>query len=115
MTEFFKSTVLIQNRALWTRFFTLSCSPSWMKFFMNAFQAFMDTLPEGILRAKGILYLQEDTQKRHIFQLVGKRWSLKTKEKWDNEKPSTKLVMIGLSGCIDSTWLERKMKKMSGN
>lgn len=81
----------------------------------NAFRAFIDTLPKGILRAKGILYLQENPPNRYIFQLVGKRWSLKATETSVNEKPVTKLVMIGLSESIDSAWLESNMKRMSGN
>jgi len=81
----------------------------------KAFRSFVDTLPEGILRAKGILYLKEDFNNRFIFQLVGKHWGLKAGEAWNNEQPVSKLVMIGLSGCVDSTWLESNMKKMNGN
>ena len=81
----------------------------------GAFRDFVDMLPEGILRAKGILYLKEDFNNRFIFQLVGKHWDLKAGEAWNNEQPVSKLVMIGLSGCVDSTWLESNMKKINGN
>jgi G3E family GTPase len=68
----------------------------------EAFRAMVESLPEGVLRAKGILYLQEDPGQRHIFQLVGKRWSLKAGDAWDDEQPTSKVVMIGVSGSMDS-------------
>ena len=42
----------------------------------NAIRAQVDSLPPGILRAKGVLCLTEDPTHRTIFQLVGKRSSL---------------------------------------
>jgi G3E family GTPase len=74
----------------------------------DAFRAFVETLPEGVLRAKGIIYLQENPEERNIFQLVGKRWSLNAEDPWEDEQPSTKLVMICLSGCVDLSWLESR-------
>ena len=74
----------------------------------EAFRAFVDTLPESIFRAKGILYLQENIEQRYIFQLVGKHWSLKAGDPWEDEQPTTRLVMIALSGCIDLSWLESR-------
>jgi G3E family GTPase len=73
----------------------------------EAFRAMVESLPEGILRAKGILYLQEDPGQRQIFQLVGKRWSLKAGEAWDDEQPTSKVVMIGISGSMDGDQFKR--------
>ncbi len=75
----------------------------------EVFRTFVDTLPEGVLRAKGILYLQENTKQRYIFQLVGKRWSLKVGAVWGEDLPFSRLVMIGLSGCVDPFWLKSNL------
>jgi G3E family GTPase len=73
----------------------------------DAFRALVERLPEGIIRAKGVLYLKEDADHRVVFQLVGKRWSLKPGGEWGDASPRSQLVMIGLSGSIDADWLER--------
>jgi G3E family GTPase len=73
----------------------------------EAFRSMVEVLPEGIIRAKGILYLQENPKQRHMFQLVGKRWSLKPGGDWGDAQPTSRLVMIGLLGSIDADWLER--------
>jgi G3E family GTPase len=70
-------------------------------------------LPEGVIRAKGVLLLRENPEKRHIFQLVGKRWSIEADENWNDEQPLSKLAMIGLPGSFDSKSLEEKLS--SGN
>ena len=70
----------------------------------------MERLPEGIIRAKGVLYLKEDPDHRVVFQLVGKRWSLKPGGGWGNAPPRSQLVMIGLPGSIDGSWLEETIK-----
>jgi G3E family GTPase len=54
-----------------------------------------------VLRAKGIVYLAEDRQRRHVFQLVGRRWSLTPDRPWGSDTPRTELVLIGLDGTLD--------------
>lgn len=76
----------------------------------DAFRALVERLPEGIIRAKGVLYLKEDPDHRVVFQLVGKRWSLKPGGGWGNAPPRSQLVMIGLPGSIDGSWLEETIK-----
>ncbi|PSN19204.1 cobalamin biosynthesis protein CobW [filamentous cyanobacterium CCP5] len=62
-------------------------------FSIRKFQYFLDNqLPESIFRAKGILWFDE-SPKRHIFHLSGKRFSLDDDE-WKGE-PSNQLVLIG--------------------
>jgi G3E family GTPase len=78
----------------------------------EAFRAMVESLPEGVVRAKGILYLQEDPEQRYIFQLVGKRWSLKPGKAWDDEQPTSKVVMIGISGSMDSEQFKRNTNFM---
>jgi G3E family GTPase len=62
-------------------------------FDIKKFQYFLDTqLPENVFRAKGILWFQE-SPKRHIFHLSGKRFSLDDDE-WKGQ-PKNQLVLIG--------------------
>ena len=57
------------------------------------FQTFLENqLPETVFRAKGILWFQE-SPKRHVFHLCGKRFSFEDKE-WKGEKKN-QLVLIG--------------------
>jgi G3E family GTPase len=60
---------------------------------IRKFQYFLDNLlPSNIFRAKGILWFDE-SPKRHIFHLSGKRFSLEDSE-WKGEKKN-QLVLIG--------------------
>ncbi len=62
-------------------------------FAIRKFQHFLDNqLPESIFRAKGILWFDE-SPKRHVFHLSGKRFSLDD-EAWKGQ-PKTQLVLIG--------------------
>ena len=82
----------------------------------EAFRSFADTLPEGIIRAKGILYLQENPEERYIFQLVGKRWSLNPDRPWGDEKPQSQIVWIGLKGEFEPEDLKIALEKfLQGN
>lgn len=60
---------------------------------IRKFQYFLDNqLSENVFRAKGILWFDE-SPKRHIFHLSGKRFTLEDDE-W-NGKPKNQLVFIG--------------------
>ena len=60
---------------------------------IRKFQYFLDNqLPENIFRAKGILWFDE-SPKRHIFHLSGKRFTIEDDE-WKGEKKN-QLVLIG--------------------
>lgn len=60
---------------------------------IRKFQYFLDNqLPESVFRAKGILWFEE-SPKRHIFHLCGKRFSLDDDE-WKGEQKN-QLVLIG--------------------
>jgi G3E family GTPase len=62
-------------------------------FAIRKFQHFLDNqLPEAVFRAKGILWFDE-SPKRHIFHLSGKRFSLDDDE-WKGA-PKNQLVLIG--------------------
>lgn len=62
-------------------------------FSIRKFQYFLDNLlPESVFRAKGILWFDE-SPKRHVFHLSGKRFSLDDEE-WKGN-PKNQLVLIG--------------------
>lgn len=61
---------------------------------IRKFQHFLDNkLPDNVFRAKGILWFDE-SEKRHIFHLSGKRFSLEDEE-WNGRPRKTQLVLIG--------------------
>ena len=60
---------------------------------LRKFQNFLDNeISQNVFRAKGILWFVE-SERKHIFHLSGKRFSLDDCE-WENEK-SNKIVLIG--------------------
>ncbi len=62
-------------------------------FSLRKFQNFLDNqISQNVFRAKGILWFME-SERKHIFHLSGKRFSLDDCE-WGNEK-SNKIVLIG--------------------
>lgn len=76
----------------------------------DTIRMFASKLPEGIIRAKGILQLCKAPERRTVFQLVGRRWSLKPGEPWRSEQPRTQLILIGLPGSIDEDHLEKMLR-----
>lgn len=63
-------------------------------FSIRKFQYFLDNqIPETVFRAKGILWFDE-SPKRHIFHLSGKRFSLDD-DQWKTDDRKNQLVLIG--------------------
>ncbi|MEM9087347.1 MAG: GTP-binding protein [Cyanobacteria bacterium P01_F01_bin.53] len=61
---------------------------------IRKFQHFLDNqLPASVFRAKGILWFDE-SPKRHVFHLSGKRFSLEDEE-WNDRPQKNQLVFIG--------------------
>ena len=62
-------------------------------FSLRRFQNFLDNqLSQNVFRAKGILWFEE-SERKHIFHLSGKRFSLDD-DQWESER-SNKIVLIG--------------------
>lgn len=75
-------------------------------FAIRKFQHFLDhQLPDSIFRAKGILWFEE-SPKRHIFHLSGKRFSLDD-EAWKGD-PKLQLVLIGQN--LDHATLKQQLE-----
>ena len=69
----------------------------------------MTWLPEGVLRAKGFVYLAEDLGHRHLLQRVGQRWTLTCGQAWGEASPGTTLVFIGVPGSVESAEIEKRL------
>jgi G3E family GTPase len=75
----------------------------------DGLQELLDTLPEGVLRSKGFVYLADDSDRCYLLQMVGKRWKLTAGEPWAAAKPGTKLVFIGLPGSLKPANIENRL------
>jgi G3E family GTPase len=64
--------------------------------------AALKALPDGIVRAKGLLHLREDPQRRYVLQLVGRRYSIEADRPWGETAPESQIVVIGLPGAVDA-------------
>ena len=62
-------------------------------------------LPQTILRAKGMVRLDQEPDRQTVLHFVAGRWTLETGEAW-LALPRTELVVIGLAGRIETAALE---------
>jgi G3E family GTPase len=77
-------------------------------FALRKFQNFLDNqLPAGVFRAKGILWFNESA-KRHVFHLAGKRFSIDDSEWSTPEARKNQLVVIGKN--LDHAKLRRQLQ-----
>jgi G3E family GTPase len=63
-------------------------------------------LPDGIVRAKGLLHLREDPANRYVMQVVGRRFSIEADRPWGGADPGSQIVVIGLPGTVDPAALQ---------
>ncbi|MEG3941224.1 GTP-binding protein [Microcoleus sp. S36b_A3] len=76
-------------------------------FSLRKFQYFLDNqLPTNVFRAKGIMWFEE-SPKRHIFHLSGKRFSMDDDE-WKGDDRKNQLVLIGQG--LDSETLRSQIE-----
>ena len=61
---------------------------------LERFQNFLNDLPEGIFRAKGMLWFDESPD-RHIFHLCGSRYTVNSDPWPEGKSPKNQLVLIG--------------------
>jgi G3E family GTPase len=75
-------------------------------FALRKFQNFLDNqMPKGVFRAKGILWFNE-SERRHVFHLAGKRFSLDDSD-WSGPRKN-QLVLIGKG--LDHPTLRRQLQ-----
>jgi len=75
--------------------------------------AALKALPDGIVRAKGLLHLREDPQRRYVLQLVGRRYSIEADRPWGEATPGSQLVVIGLPGSVDAAGLTAVVARLA--
>ncbi|MFS8892577.1 CobW family GTP-binding protein [Synechococcus sp. R55.2] len=74
-------------------------------FSLDAFQNFLNELPDAVFRAKGVLWFEESPE-RHIFHLSGRRYTLSSDD-WPRQ-PKNQLVLIGQR--LDTAQLRKKLQ-----
>jgi G3E family GTPase len=67
----------------------------------------LETLPDAVYRAKGIVHVEELPSYRYVLQMVGKRYHLDETGRWGSEPPRSDIVMIGSRHGIDGEALQR--------
>ena len=73
----------------------------------QAIERFASGLGEDIYRAKGFVSLEEDKDRRYIYQQVGARWSLEPGAAWEDEPRQTRIVVIGHRGATSAAALDQ--------
>ena len=73
----------------------------------------LKALPDGIVRAKGLLHLTEDRAHRYVLQVVGRRFSIEADRPWGGQAPSSQIVIIGLPGSVDREQLDAAVARLT--
>ncbi len=76
----------------------------------------MDSLPEGIVRAKGVLSVVDDVTegaaeapRPMVLQRVGLRWSLRPSQR-EPQSADSRCVFIGMRGSVDREWIGQQLR-----
>lgn len=78
---------------------------------LRALRDGLETLPNSIYRAKGVVYLDDMPENRVVLQIVGKRASLTLEDDWHaDETPRTQLVFISAYGQLDTDLLRLQLE-----
>lgn len=77
----------------------------------SAIEELMEDLPDAVVRAKGVLRLDDDPDRPQVLQRVGRRWSIRPVPATAPAATSTgsRLVLIGRRGAVDDGWLEQRL------
>ena len=73
----------------------------------------LKALPDGIVRAKGLLHLTEDPVHRYVLQVVGRRFVIEADRPWGDQAPSSQIVIIGLPGSVDPEQLDAAVARLT--
>lgn len=71
-------------------------------------QTLMDAMPESVVRAKGIVVVEDEPDSVMALQRVGQRWSLRPFAP-RSESSESRIVVIGFHGAIADTWLQETL------
>jgi G3E family GTPase len=76
---------------------------------LGMLQQVLTHLPETVFRAKGFIHAIEKSQRRLVFQLVGRRATVPVSGPWDDETPRTRLVFIARRGTVNVAAVEKAL------
>ena len=76
---------------------------------LGMLQQVLTHLPETVFRAKGFVHAIEKSQRRLVFQLVGRRATVTVSGPWGDETPQTRLVFIARHGTVNITAVEKAL------
>jgi G3E family GTPase len=77
-------------------------------------RAVLDSLPNTVFRAKGIVYLEELPTHRIAMQMVGKRYELSDTVPWESEAPRSEIVLIASHDGFNAESLTRSFEDCVG-
>lgn len=66
------------------------------------------TLPSAVFRAKGIVHLADESARRGVVQVVGRRATVNLGEAWNGQIPRSQIVVIGSYGGVDPAALQQR-------
>jgi G3E family GTPase len=72
-------------------------------------RAALGSLPVGVFRAKGFLYLAEAPDKRVVAHVVGRRVDIRPLGTWNGARPRTELVFISLDPNVDRALVHERL------
>ena len=78
---------------------------------ISLFNEILKNLPSTLFRAKGFIYAADQPEKPILFQLVGKRATLKPTGSWGENPPKTQLVFIGRHETVNFSAIENALMK----
>lgn len=67
-------------------------------------------LPEGVYRAKGVVYATDAPKQRAVLQMVGRRVEVALESEWGDRMPRTQIMAVGAPGSIDAETLIQKFE-----
>jgi G3E family GTPase len=77
---------------------------------LGVLQQVLTHLPATVFRAKGFIHAVEKSQRRLVFQLVGRRATVTVSGPWGEQTPQTRLVFIARHGSVNVAAVEKALK-----
>jgi G3E family GTPase len=76
---------------------------------LGVLQQVLTHLPATVFPAKGFIHAVEKSQRRLVFQLVGRRATVSVSRAWGDETPRTRLVFIARRGTVNVAAVEKAL------
>jgi G3E family GTPase len=76
---------------------------------LGVLQQVLTHLPQTVFRAKGFIHAIEKSQRRLVFQLVGRRATVTVSGPWGDQTPQTRLVFIARHGTVNVAAVDKAL------